>query len=241
MSPASRAKVQYQRDRLRQCDLDYCFEPTKTLSRYCKRHDKTNEQTGAPEGRVILVRELRPYQKHCRKFIKANRGHAGIEAALQWLEEILQFAAERDPGGALYQTPKTATCHWLANLQRHGVEPLEILSTVSAVLLHERSDPRRYLAGRPGSDRFLKHQISIRVLRLAEAPNIELWSGGKQSWRAPAINVGVRDFLSATLLSNIGVVVARIAQAVEDLYRPAQQVSGSAEPFPNSTPNIIQF
>jgi hypothetical protein len=205
-----------------QCAASGCYRPVDKVSRYCATCDKRNETTGDPLGRTILRGELKPLLEPAAAFIARHSEHAGIKAAMEWIAKLFREAAEREK-----RFPDDRLTAWLARMHRDAVEPERVLAMMVAHL-HREFDPRRY-----PSDRFARHQLAIRVLRLVPPRK-------RRSYLRNRINVQTRERLAERLTRALGVLAIRIAREVaaeheRNLQPTDRAVAGCDAPF-HTTP-----
>jgi hypothetical protein len=201
------------------CAVPRCGRPVDKVSLYCSTHDKCNECTGHPLGRTIRKGELKSFLGPAGAFIARHSEHAGIKAALEWITKLFREAAERERS-----YPNDRLAAWLARMHRDAMEPERVLATMVALHLHREFDPRRY-----PSDRFARHQLAIRVLRLVPPRK-------RKSYLRTRINVQTRERLAERLNRALGVLAIRIAREVaaehERRLQPTDRaVAGSDAPF----------
>jgi hypothetical protein len=217
-----------ERPRSIRCDVSRCYQPVHGLSRYCRHHDRVNQDTGHPEGRTIRAGELRPFRKLCAAFIDRHHYHEGIEHALEWIGQ--RIAEAKDPRYlTVKSTAEQRLARWFARMNREGVDPSAVLATVAALYLYRLYRPQEFR-----SDRHWRHQLAVRTLRLVPAPRAEHWAGsGGVRCVYDRITVATRDHLSQRLVTALGLLAFRIAREVlADLDKPSpDKLSGADAPF----------
>lgn len=175
----------------RTCEVSGCGIPADRWGRLCKRHNKREEQTGHPGGRTIRVKEIEPFIKTARRYIRANQAHPAIEKALRFLYGLINDT--RLPVGEHLPrnpTPEDRMARWLQKMRDQGVHEVDALALIVAVYCHREWSPRDFK-----SDRHFRHQLVTRLLRMVRAPRVELWGAGKPIYRYDRVTVSVRELL----------------------------------------------
>lgn len=212
---------------MRACEVPHCRDHARAFSRYCKRHEQRDTNTGHPEGTTVRLGEVRTLYLLAHQFITHHRDHPGVKAALEWLGRMT--AEARDPGTVhARSTAADRLARWLHRMHTEGTTPEDMLATVAAVYALREWTPRRFL-----SDRHFNHQLAIRLLRLTPAPYSERWSGGKPKKVYDRITGPTRDLLSTRINATLGPLILRMGQEVAIAAKPRSQerLAGIDYPF----------
>ncbi|TVM18693.1 hypothetical protein DPQ33_04240 [Oceanidesulfovibrio indonesiensis] len=214
-----------------QCEVPGCYAYRQKWGRYCEHHDRVNERTGHPEGHTIRKGQLRPYAARATEFIQEQHQHRGVQAALEWIEELLANA--EDPG-ELHRSslPSQRVGKWFHKMHLAGITAEEVLSTVVGLYLLRELDPRQFK-----SDRHFQHMLAIRVLRLVPAPFIQAWCNGEGRRLYHRIGVKMREHLADRLNAALGLLALRMAREIKKRMEEEQRqewldrLDGVADPF----------
>ncbi|TVM36579.1 hypothetical protein [Oceanidesulfovibrio marinus] len=235
----TRARLDELRRNPRQCEVPGCYAFRQKLGRYCEHHDRVNERTGHPQGRVIRKGELRPYAARAAEFIKEQHQHRGVQAALEWITELLHNA--EDPGELHRRSlPSQRVGKWFHKMHLAGITEEEVLATVVGMYLLRELDPRQFK-----SDRHFRHMLAIRVLRLVPAPFIQAWCQGEGRRLYHRIGVKMREHLADRLNAALGLLALRMAREIKKRMEEEQRrewldkLDGVADPFMNPDRGMI--
>ena len=77
------------------CAMNGCEKPRHKLAKHCRQHDERRRRWGTPRGRCWRAGDIGTYADVAEDFITANADHVGIKAAVDWLDAVLEAAAER--------------------------------------------------------------------------------------------------------------------------------------------------
>lgn len=136
-----RAK-QHSPDGLIRCTIWGCFRPTQSSSGkglsevYCKPHQEHIRRHGHPTRRSYTVKELAPYRKAAREWLKQHRDSPYVKGAITLLDG--RMATQGRPKGPDYQRamkPVEKAHNTLAKLHeagKTGEQLLEIVLTIKA-------------------------------------------------------------------------------------------------------------
>ena len=221
------------------CAVSWCEEPAQKLGSLCEQHDCVNERTGHPEGRTVRASELKAFRRTARKYLRKNRDHPAIKAGLNWLTELV-YSRRQLSRGELHPnaTPKERLDRWMHHFSSKSVDPLDMLAVITGMYFM-----RLYDRGAFKGDRHFRHQLVIRLLRLAPPPRVPKASVNDHGWRYNRITVGVREYLGRRIeTTGVGVLALRIATILvkhvalrdnsADLLR-----EGMKTPFPGVVPS----
>lgn len=190
------------------CDVQGCDYPQQKLGRYCERHDDTNQRTGHPLGKTIRASSIKPFVKMAKKYLEDNRDHPSIQGTLSWLYHLINDPSRRRLDYlSTRATPNQRLGRWLDKLRDQEVHELDALAVITAMYMTRELYPHDYK-----SDRHFLHQLVIRFLRLAPAPQQERWSDGKRMYRYDRITSGVRDRLGPLLQCKLSLICIQIAR-----------------------------
>ena len=199
------------------CAVSWCEEPAQGIGRYCDKHDAVNYRTGHPEGRTVKKSELKSWQRTARWYIKRNRDHPAIAAGLRWLTELVYGRRQLSPLRP-NSTPKERLDHWWHHFSSKSVDPLDMLACIVGMYFMQARNRAAFK-----SDRMFRHQLVIRLLRLAPPPRVPKYNNGEGGWKYNRITVGVREYLGRRIeTTGIGVLALRISTI---LVAQAQQAA----------------
>ncbi|MEW5772983.1 MAG: hypothetical protein AB1916_05615 [Thermodesulfobacteriota bacterium] len=188
------------------CDVPGCWQRRHKFSRYCRPHMKKDEDTGHPLGWTVRKAWLRPWQGEAARFIRDHLHHPDLERPLAHLEAIL--AQAKRP--TVPRTDADKLHLWLSNLREAGVSAQDVLACVVGMYWLQERLPERFKG-----DRHFRHQLAVRVLRLAPAPNHKAWDKGREYRLYQRIGVKVRELLASVLIRTTGAAPLRIIRAIE--------------------------
>jgi len=187
------------------CAVPRCGRPVRHVSSYCRRHDDTNTDTGHPEGRTILPREIATYRAQALTFMDRNYDHPAVVAALEWIGELIADTAPRDFKRA--RDPASKLALWTRIMRDGFVDRTEVLATVLAMYALRHDRPHEFK-----SDRHFAHQLSNRVLRLAS--RVKGRTEHHVGYRCDRISVPVREYLARRIMVAIGATAERAARVI---------------------------
>lgn len=220
----------------RHCEVDGCCYQRKPLSRYCYRHWQRDYRTGHPLGVNVTQKELRPFLPVIREFIEGHADHPAMAAALDWLADLLADA--KPPFGAMPKgrnaDPKVREDAWLVKLREQGVQPIDILTLVTAILWLEGVEPHRF-----PSLRYRDNQVGMHLLRKVKGRSsvYRTGSGGRKAYRIKHMPpIRLRVSLGNRLCRTLGLLALKIAEAIEQGLpaiprRDPEQLPGIEQPF----------
>jgi hypothetical protein len=118
------------RNILRDCACAGCSQSRASLSPYCRLHTTRADKYGSPQAGPVKPAYYTPYRKPVADLMDANKGHAGLSAALEYVTRWLAQAVanERSFKGA----------NEIAGLVRHGITARDILIEVCAFSCYVR-------------------------------------------------------------------------------------------------------
>lgn len=88
------------RERYHNCAAMSCHDTASGFSRYCHRHRMQFYRSGDPGGRVLRWRrDLCEFRKMAEEALARNREHPGLIKAVQWFEDLLEWAQHHEGGG----------------------------------------------------------------------------------------------------------------------------------------------
>jgi hypothetical protein len=134
------------------CAVEGCGRIAKrgSVTRYCNRHLHRLLKHGSVFGRAILVRELKPYRRQARQWLRANRKDPAIIVPVamldEWLTRCLVWATDRPRPETI---PRRTSFRWrlaweLARLRAAGVRGDRAAEVALSVWLffehHQRSE-----------------------------------------------------------------------------------------------------
>jgi hypothetical protein len=211
------------------CEVPACSLFVDRIGRYCDAHGKRDERNGHPTAAAVSKGELRPLVEQCAQFIAAQRDHAGIRAALDWLAAVLAAGRPVAPWRVHRKTMAgERVSAWMAAHAADGVEPAQILATVIALYLLQEQRPHRFA----GSDRFFRHQLAIRVLRLGRGTWVCNGPAGRGTTWRHRVTSGTRETLSVLLVGTLGTLSIQAARSMERRRtEPLPRLPGEHHPF----------
>ena len=128
----------------RPCALRGCERPRHKLSKHCRLHDERRRRWGHPRaGRCWRGRDIDTYADVSREFLTANAAHKGIQLATQWLDAVLDDAAESAKQPAAVGNVTRALRH-LASMGVTG-EELLVRCVAATLYLIELPEPDQEL------------------------------------------------------------------------------------------------
>lgn len=204
--------------RQRRCDVASCGKLARRWGRYCRTHDMANFRTGHPEGRAILLRDVRPYLKLTTRYIREHREHPTIRQALAWCARLLHSPRVRVAWLAVDTTPERRLARWLDSMEDAGVTAEKLLGVITAMYLIQEVEPRAFR-----SDRHFRFQLAFRVLRTAPSSRSEMWAGGKRCFKSDPITVGLKEYLADRIERGAGVAAIQVARVISGWLVPTQQ------------------
>lgn len=209
------------------CAVSSCARTVQGLSRYCRFHDQRNQTYGHPLGTTFRHGQLKPFKREAALFIQKQRGHPGIEAAIQWLDNWIQEAP--DPGVIhARSTARARSNRLLDRMRRGGVTGEDALAIVAGMYAAREFQPRGFK-----SDRHWNHQLAVRFIRSVPPPH-SVRSNGESYSLQDRIGVGVRDFMADRLTKAVGPLCLRIARelaADSNLQDQPPRLPGLDKPF----------
>lgn len=230
MSDRLKATIKRNEASGRQCEVMGCHRPVQKIGRLCIHHDSTEKRTGHPLGHTVRVKELAPYLKLVSGYVRQNQAHPAIAETIRRTAELVYGARRRNVGRRPNATPQERVSGWLDRLEGKRVSPEELVSIVAAMFYLQEDQPRAFK-----SDRHFRHQLAIRFIRKAPAPNSPRWWEGQGRKRYDRITVATRDLLASMLERAVGLPCLRIAQTLHranNPYSPEQEAAVRA-PLPS--------
>ncbi len=127
----------------RACSMRGCEKPRHKLAKHCRQHDERRRRWGTPRSRCWRAGDIGTYADVAEDFITANADHAGIKAAVAWLDAVLEDAGSQ-MGQPLATGPVTKVFGRL-NLAGIGGQALLIRCVSVTIYLTELSDREQEL------------------------------------------------------------------------------------------------
>ena len=122
------------------CGVTGCNRPKTTKAAYCPIHNGRMARNGHPTASAIPIAQLMPYMVRVARLLRAQRDtHEGLKMACGELDGLLKSCAEATREGQ----PQRPYERHLARLALDGVEGINILEAVTAVLLFDADQPNR--------------------------------------------------------------------------------------------------
>jgi hypothetical protein len=107
-----------------------CTQIAHGMSRFCAKHLKAITVHGHTEGRAIRAHELKPYRALAANLLRTYGERKDVQAALQWLQMMLDVSPEDEPGVEL------------ARLKAEGVTCKEVFRAALSIYAFHRDRPR---------------------------------------------------------------------------------------------------
>lgn len=167
------------------------------------------KEYGHPDGRLIRPKEYESESHEIAEFLKQHSNHAGVVAALSWIDQWQHMSISDDPNEACKQPAGIDTMN---RLRAHGVAPLEILTEAAALWLYSYRFPAKLM-----DDKRLTYAISRAIYNKAPAHKRQSWTSAnvfRQRMSADEKNgIGgrIRDTLGLLILNIISTIHARQA------------------------------
>lgn len=193
----------------RQCSHPSCHQPRFRIGAYCEHHSRLVKEYGHPDGRYVSPKEYQHEAHEVAEFLKQNLTHAGVVAALSWIDEWQNMTISSDPDERAKQP---AGIDVMNRLRIHGVTPLDVLTEATSLWLYSYRFPSKLM-----DDKRLTYALSRALYNKAPAPKRELWKSGRivrQRMLVPERNgIGgrIRDTLGLLILNIISTIHARQA------------------------------
>jgi hypothetical protein len=119
-----------------QCEVNGCFKVRHNSSQYCANHARRAQAYGHPDGRPISHKELEPYLKTAKAFLKTYADRKSTRSAIHILDALLTH------GSAMAtDEPDDTLCRELKRLRDGNVTGKEMLEVLSAVWLYSFNQP----------------------------------------------------------------------------------------------------
>lgn len=173
------------------------------------------QDTGSARGRNIRKSDIKPYAALVSRYIADHGNHPAIQAALRWLNAYV-YGREHPLYILRHKSspPEQRLSRFLRRMVKDGVQCEEMLATVTALFLMREHDPICF-----PSDQHYNHQLARAFLRLAPAPFMQTYNGGKGAKKYDRITLPMGRYLSKRITESIGVACLNMARTIHAANR----------------------
>ncbi len=205
------------------CSSPGCTLPRVGTRKWCRRHARSVDKHGGPNGRAITKRELQPFHKSMEEFIERYSHHPGIKRGIKFLDDIMTV-----PSGSPRLSPKDAE---LARLVDKGLTGKEALVIVASVFLFSKYSPRILPVGPELTFAFADALLKARP----QAVITSYWDGQSQRRAYKTVGTKVRRSLGETIMSGLSGLLYTLSAHFDKIEAEEKQRNlDYREPF---TPN----
>nr|WP_281720939.1 hypothetical protein [Nitrosomonas nitrosa] len=199
-----------------------CGKPRQKLGSLCEDHDRTNQRTGSPIGRIHRATgpHWRPYMKAAERFLDNNAAHPAILAAQAWAQGALDRAIY-----SAGKRPWEAMARLLVAAKEAGCTGRDVLVRVLAAFAWRRDD--RYAIA---SERMFAFNLVALLTRMATGQRAPRGTGSKRRVR---LGVAAREYIAGHFIAALGPMAMRAADAI------APALSGVTVVTPPPTPRPV--
>lgn len=213
------------RNKLTRCEVGDCPMRRHSSSQYCANHARRSLAYGHPDGHPVTKKQLAPYHKQAKAFLKQHKDHKATLTAVQILDELLRrgtLMAAEDPDEPVFRELRR-----LSDLGLTGAEALEVLC---AVWLYARYEPRSL-----PDDMRLTFALSRAFLQTRpQSVRQSSWCWGKERRAYHKPGASVHRDLGQLLRDRLGIFFINMVKALDaEAERQRTQKRQLAEPFEN--------
>ena len=117
------------------CKVPWCHTPRRRLGGYCAAHGRRHQKWAHPEGRSPDAETRKRHMAHAREFLDSNEGHAGIKAAVEWAQRLLDRGARQGTNLVRFTRARRSVVKQWSRLEANGVTGLDVVAATVAALL----------------------------------------------------------------------------------------------------------
>ena len=155
------------------CKVPWCQTSRRRIGGYCESHGRRHQKWSHPEGRRPDTDARKRYMARAREFIDQNEGHAGIKAAAEWAQALLDRGARQGTNLARFTRTRRSVVKQWARLEANGVTGLDVIAATIAALLAVDSGEINPEAATPSTKyvhrNYVAHVVGYFVVHLVRA------------------------------------------------------------------------